>query len=466
MQQNVNHDCILIVDDDEVLLETLASISKELSPNIFTAGSKAEAMKVLKTQVIELLILDVVLPDGNGLEMLKQVREEFPRLKVIIITGSKDIHNAVYALRYGVNDYLLKPFDVTDYLTKLSNVLSINKITEDIQRIHNTRNTLEQSLEDKYHPFLIGISPQIERVVDHVVRVATIDTADVLITGESGVGKELVAKAIHQFSLRGKNDFNAINCSSIPETLFESQFFGHTRQAFTGAISSQKGIFEETGGGTLFLDEISNLPLSLQAKFLRVLESRKLRPVGSNRSIDVNVRLLYASNVNLADMVLHGTFRGDLYHRINSFEINIPPLRERKEDIRPLVQHFCGYFADLMKINLSQPEEEVYSYLEDYDYPGNVRELKNILRKAIILNDPDSDKLALSSFPILNPLRKTMPEMPVALKSFQRLSELDNIEAQWIRYALLEYKHNITKTAKELGISRPALHRKIEKYKI
>ncbi|PKN72901.1 MAG: DNA-binding response regulator [Candidatus Cloacimonetes bacterium HGW-Cloacimonetes-3] len=466
MQQNANHDCILIVDDDEVLLETLVCVSKELSANIFTAGSKAEAMKVLKTQVIELMILDVVLPDGNGIEMLKQVRDIYPRLKVIIITGSKDIHNVVDALRYGANDYLLKPFDFTDFLTKISNVLSINKITEDIQRIYHTRNTLEQTLEDKYHPFLIGISPQIEKVVDHVVRVATIDTADVLITGESGVGKELVAKAIHQFSLRGKKVFNAVNCSSIPEPLFESQFFGHTRQAFTGAVSSQKGTFEESSGGTLFLDEISNLSLSLQAKFLRVLESRKVRPVGSNRSIDVDVRLLYASNVNLADMVQYGTFRSDLYHRINTFEINIPPLRERKEDIRPLVHHFCSYFADLMKIDLIQPEEHVYSYLEDYDYPGNVRELKNILRKAIILNDPDSDKLALSSFPILKPMRRTMPEMPAAVRGFQRLSVLETIEAQWIQYALLEYKHNITRAAKELGISRPALHRKIEKYKL
>jgi len=216
----------------------------------------------------------------------------------------------------------------------------------------------------------------------------------------------------------------------------------------------------------LFLDEISNLPMGLQAKFLRVLERRKVRPVGSNTVIDVNVRLLYASNANLQDMVQLGTFRSDLYHRLDTFEINIPPLRERREDIRPLVQHFCRYFADLMHMDIPQPDEEVYSYLEDYNYPGIVRELKNILRKGIILNDPESDTLEVSSFPVFNPLVGSVAKIAGDTRGFQRLSALDTIEAQWIQNALLEYKHNISRTAKQLGISRTALHRKIEKYKL
>lgn len=463
MHKNTNSS-ILIVEDDCDLAASLANVSKELSPEIYTANCIATAWNVLKSKAIELMVLDVLLPDGNGIEMLSQVRDNFPKLKVIIISGSTNIHYVVDALRYGANDYLLKPFELTEYLSKITDLLSISKISHDIQKTYQARNSLEKKLEEKYRPFLIGISPQIERVIDHVLRVAAIDTADVLITGESGVGKELVAKAIHQFSARSKKNFYPVNCSSIPEALFESQFFGHTRQAFTGAVHSQKGAFEETRGGILFLDEISNLPISLQAKFLRVLESRKVRPVGSNTIIDVNVRLLYASNINLQEMVQLGTFRSDLYHRLNTFEINIPPLRDRREDIRPLVQHFCRYFADLMEIDVLQPDEEVYGYLEDYDYPGNVRELKNILRKAIILNDPESDTLALSSFPTLCSQAGTVAKITPVVRGFKPLSALDTIEAQWIQYALLEYKHNITRTAKELGISRTALHRKIEKY--
>jgi len=222
VQVKSNHNSILIVEDDKDLLARLAEISKELSQDVFTADCIANAWALLKAQVIDLMVLDVSLPDGNGIEMLKQVRDDYPILKVIIITGSKDINYVVEALRYDANDYLLKPFEVSDFMAKITNVLSIKRISEDIQKTNQTRNTLEKTLDEKYQPFLIGISPQIERVVDHVVKIAAIDTADVLITGESGVGKELVAKAVHQFSARGKKNFYPVNCSSIPEVLFES----------------------------------------------------------------------------------------------------------------------------------------------------------------------------------------------------------------------------------------------------
>ncbi len=462
----MKQDNILIVDDDHSLRQTLRECSQGLSCHVYVAGSCADAWQVIRQNPVSLVVLDVLLPDGSGIGMLKQLRDEFPKIHVIIITGSTDINNAVEALRLGAYDFLTKPFLITDYIAKVSGALGINDVSDNLNRSYQTHNIVEKTCDTKPLQFLIGNSPQIKHVIDLVMKVAAIDTADVLITGESGVGKELVARAVHQFSTRNKRDFFAVNCSSIPEALFESQFFGHTRQAFTGAIAPQKGVFEATNGGTLFLDEISNLPLNLQSKFLRVLETRKINPVGSNKTVDIDIRLLYASNVNLQEMVQEGTFRSDLYHRLNTFEINIPPLRDRREDIRPLIDHFCRYFSQLMKIDLPIPENNVYNYLEQYDYPGNVRELKNIIRKAIILNESASGMLSLISFPALNPTPTSLTAMPVFTRGFQKLAVLEDIEKQWIQYALLEYKHNISKAALELGISRPALHRKIEKYNL
>jgi len=374
---------ILVVDDDRNLVELMKMRLESANYEVTAAVHEEDAVEAVKRQVFDLSIIDLQLVQKDGISLMEELHLIFPEMPVIILTAYGSIESAVEAMQRGAFTYLTKPFDPRDLLLQIGRALENRKLTSEIKR-------LKGLVEEKYDfANIVARSEKMRRVLEMVSQIARTDST-ILIHGESGTGKELIAKAIHLASERKNKPFLAINCAALPETLLESNLFGHEKGAFTGAIRSTKGLFTQAHEGTIFLDEIGDLPLSIQAKLLRVLQERNFYPLGSEKPVEVDVRVIVATNKDLEDLVKQGLFREDLFYRIHVIPISLPPLRERKEDIPPLVDHFLKKFGQQMKKEVKGLTPMAMQRLMLHEWPGNIRELENTLEFAVAMAQQDT----------------------------------------------------------------------------
>jgi two-component system response regulator GlrR len=373
---------ILVVDDDANLLEVIKIGLESEQYEVTAAREEEKAVAAFKADTFDLCIIDLMLANRDGISLMEEFHAMNPEVPAIILTAHGTIENAVEAMRRGAYSYLTKPFEPRDVLLQIERALEKRRLNTEIQR-------LKELLHERYDfANIIARSEKMRSVLDVVTRIAKLDST-VYVFGESGTGKELIAKAIHLASERKDKSFVALNCAALPETLLESELFGHERGAFTGAVKSTKGRFMQADGGTLFLDEIGDMPLSTQSKLLRVLQERQFYPVGGESLMEVDVRVIVATNKDLAELVQKGLFRDDLYYRIHVIPIRVPPLRERKEDVLPFVEHFLKKFGQQMKKDVKGVTPEALKKLMLHDWPGNVRELETTIEYAVAMTQKD-----------------------------------------------------------------------------
>ena len=452
---------ILIADDEDVIRFVLHEALQKEGYEIEEAAHGEEAVLKVRNTSFDLVILDIKMPRMDGIEALKEIQKIDPGMPVVMITAYGNSKIAMQAVREGAYDYFNKPFDVNEIRIVIKRALERHRLQNQIERLET------QLLQEYRFDRIIGTSPKIQEVFALINKVTTNDVT-VLIGGESGTGKELVAQAIHYHSYRSKKPFVKVSCVAIPETLLESEMFGHERGAFTGAHQTKLGKFELAQAGTLFLDEIGDMPLSLQAKLLRVIQERELERIGGTKTIKMDIRLIASTNRNLAEAVKAQTFREDLYFRINVLPIYLPPLRERVDDIPLLVQHFIKYYNQKIGKNVKKVSDEVMKIFMDYPWPGNVRELENVIQRAIILSTGDA-----ITPDILPPNLHVVPLIPelshitedFSLPMLERIQIItDKIEERMIRAALVKANLRRQETADLLGISRKSLHNKMQKH--
>jgi two-component system response regulator HydG len=438
---------IMIVDDEMIVRESLFHWFQKSGHFVETASCGTEALDKLETDPFELLFVDIKMPGMDGIELLEKVKTEYPDTIVIIITAYGSIESAVNAMKLGASDYLLKPFK-PDHLSLVMERISQQK------KIASEYNYLKEHL-DRITRFdnIIGQSREMENIFTLIPEVARSDTS-VLLTGETGTGKELIAKAIHAKSSRANNPFIAINCGAIPDSLLESELFGHQKGAFTGAVQARKGFLEVVSGGTLFLDEIGEISAKMQIDLLRVLEEKKISRIGSSQSFDVNFRLISATRQDLEKAISEGSFREDFFYRINVIQLEIPPLRRRPEDIPLLTKHFLKKYSHETTKQVDHIKNDALTLLKQYDWPGNVRELENAIERAVVLSKSRTLRVEDLSF------LKAAHAVPVKRQS------LEEMEKTHIKAVLAECGWNVTRAAKILGINRVTLHKKIKRFKL
>jgi two-component system nitrogen regulation response regulator NtrX len=446
---------IWVIDDEKGILETLGGILQDEGYQVETFALAKSALERLSQRTPQAVFLDLWLKDMEGLEVLAKIKEHNALLPVIIISGHGTIETAVKALKMGAFDFIEKPLSYERILVSLENALKFVRLEEENKRLKAQIYAQVQ---------LTGRSKAISEIRDLIQRVAQTDTT-VLITGESGVGKEVVAKLIHLHSKRAEGPFIEVNCASIPETLIEAELFGFEKGAFTDARSPKKGKFEVAHGGTIFLDEIGDMNLSAQAKVLRVLQEKKIERLGGQRPIEVDVRIITATNKNLEEEIVKGRFREDLYFRLRVFPIHIPPLRERPEDIEPLCETFLEEMALKTGLGKKRLSPEVKELIKKYPWPGNVRELKNFIERLVILTT--SEEITLNDLPqdFLSTLTKKKilkenQEPWFMAKDFRTAKAL--FEREFSRRKLETFRGNITQTAKEIGLERTYLQKKLK----
>ena len=448
---------ILVVDDEPGMREFLEIMLSKEGYNVSVASNGEEAIQMLGKDEYDLAIVDIQMPGINGIEVLKSTREDYPETTVIMITAFASHESAIDAMKLGAYDYITKPFKIDEIKLVISKSLDKKNLEEE-----NTR--LKKELETKYgFENIIGSSNVIKQIFALIKRVAELKV-NVLITGESGTGKELVARAIHYSGNRSQGPFIPVNCGAIPETLIESEFFGHAKGAFTGANKDKKGLFEEASGGTIFLDEIGDLPLHLQVKLLRVLEEKKVRPLGKTEPVEIDVRVISATNKTLEQQIAEGNFREDLFYRLNVIKIAIPSLRERKEDIPPLAMYFVNKYAQEMDKNIKGISNDALEELEKYHYPGNVRELENIIARCVALES--SEVVNKESLPKLATDSEYIDLSDTINASDSIDSVLGDVEKQIIENALKSSRGNKTEAAKILGITLRSLRYRLAKHRI
>jgi len=457
---------ILIVDDEESIREVLSGILEDEGYSVDSAKDGPEGLKKAESGVYDLVILDVWLPGMGGMEVLDKIKKTIVDIEVIVISGHGNIDMAVKAVKIGAFDFLEKPLSLDKVITVVKNALKLESLKKE-------NRALKESLflEDR----ITGASAQIEKIRKTIRQVAASD-ASIMITGENGTGKELVAREIHKESNRNDYPFIEVNCASIPDSLIESELFGHEKGAFTGAVSGRKGKFELADKGTLFLDEIADMSLNAQSKVLRAVQEMRFERVGSEKSVQVDVRIICATNKDVAAEVKAGRFREDLYFRLNVIPINVPPLRDRKKDILLLANYF------LKKYNKGKPGESVaekaisdegYNILKQYPWPGNIRELKNVLQRISVMSDetvisPETIRYYLDETQITNvpsaAERGDPGKFPIFFDSALALNDAkDFFEKNFIIRKLEKNSYNIAKTAKDMGVYPGNLHQKIKK---
>jgi len=448
---------VLVIDDEINFTEEIEEFLHNQGYISFTANNVHKGRAILKSQNIDLLILDVRLKGISGLDILKEVKLDYPKIEVIIVSAHGDMETVITALRNGAIDYLKKPFRHTDIQIAIQRTRKFLDLQRVIKNMEERTSLISKNLQDKIKRDFIGESQQIKDILDLAMTASKYRDTSVLITGESGTGKENIARIIHYESSRKNNIFCAVNSSAITDSLLESEFFGHKKGSFTGAIADKKGFFEVSDQGTLFLDEIADMPINLQAKILRAIEEKTITRVGETEPIATDFRIIAATNHNIDKLIEEKKFRLDLLHRLNTIHIKIPPLRERIEDIEPLLKHFASEFA--RKLNKPTPkiEKETINFLKNYSFPGNVRELKNMVERALILCK--NEFLSESDF---------MTTAPNKIESQQTKINynLEENELSLIRLALKEKNYNQNKTAELLGITRDSLIRRLKKYGI
>ena len=441
---------ILVIDDEKNIREGLQMALEDEGYEVLTAEDGTDGLHKALSEAIDLVITDLRMPGVGGQEILRRVSSETPGVPVIVLTGHGTVETAVEAMRMGAYDFLTKPLD----LDRLS--LLVKRALQNRELVLQHRELVEQLQSDKIFEHIIGKSAAMEHVFEMIKKVAP-SRASVLITGESGVGKELIASAIHNLSPRKNNSYIKVHCAALSESLLESELFGHEKGAYTGAVSQKRGRFELADGGTIFLDEIGEINQSLQIKILRVLQEKQFERVGGEKSITVDTRIITATNRDLEKEVAAGTFRSDLYYRLNVVHIHVPPLRERKEDIPLLIAAFIKEFTEENAKKITAIEPKARAALYAYDWPGNIRQLRNCLESAVVMSSDDT--IRLSDLP--EPVREAEQNSSIRIQIGTPLAEA---ERHIIMETLAAYNGNKSKTADILGIGRKTLHRKLDEF--
>jgi two-component system, NtrC family, nitrogen regulation response regulator NtrX len=454
---------ILVVDDEEAIVSSLSSILQDEGYEVAVAKSGGEALKTYMADPPDLMLLDIWMPDMDGLETLRRIKELVPTAQVMVMSGHGSIETAVKAIKLGAYDYIEKPLSLENVTLRVKHALEQYRLEEE-------NRSLRTKVQRKFE--LVGQSPamlQLRQLID----TAGPTNSRVLIGGENGTGKELVARAIHLQSARAERPFVAVNCAAIPETLIESELFGHEKGSFSGATSMKRGQFEQADGGTLFLDEIGDMSFNTQAKVLRALQEQQFTRVGGTRLLKVDVRVLAASNKDLLNEIEKGAFREDLYYRLNVVPIVVPPLRERREDIPLLIRHFMKVHAEEQGLRVKEVTPEAMNVFQQYEWPGNIRELRNLIERLMIMvpgNVIDAGQ-ATSSLQVKPPgapqvatIATAQPAVnPLFTQPFDSLRDARNaFEKEYIGRKLREHHWNISRTAEDLKIERSHLHRKIK----
>ena len=456
---------ILIIDDERQILMTLEALLGRHGYQPHTAATAAYGLRVLRESSPALVLLDLQLPDAEGLQMLEQIKREHPETQVIILTAHDSLNNAIESIKRGAYHFISKPYAPEELLSLVEKALEKQSLLRETEQLREKTVQLEKRLEiaeTKLAP--VFKSKAMQEIHELITAMAPSD-ANVLITGESGVGKEVIANVIHGHSRRASKTMVKLNCAAFPQAMIESELFGYVKGAFTGAMNDFPGMIAEASGSTLFLDEISEMPPELQTRFLRVLQEREYRPLGSTKTLKADFRVVAATNRPISQALSDNRLRADLYYRLNTFQIEIPPLRERKEDIPPLVSSFVKRFAQ----QLGKPEPEIvpeaFQKLLDYGWPGNVRELQNTIEYAVVL--ARKNEIGVKELP-------TEVQLPVALQKSERTAvgqeggtqNLDDLERNAILQALAQCHGNKKKAAQILGIQRPTLYNKMKRFAI
>ncbi|MCP9449959.1 MAG: sigma-54 dependent transcriptional regulator [Nitrospira sp.] len=452
---------ILVVDDEEAIRTSLRSILEDEGYQVMVASGGDEALKIYGTDPPDLMLLDIWMPEMDGLETLRRVKELTPAAQVMMMSGHGSIETAVKAIKLGAYDYIEKPLSLESVTLRVKHALEQFRLEQENRAL---RTKVQQKFE------LVGQSPAMQQL-RQLIGTAGPTNSRVLIGGENGTGKELVARAIHLHSARAEHPFVAVNCAAIPETLIESELFGHEKGAFTGATSMKRGQFEQADGGTLFLDEIGDMSLSTQAKVLRALQEQQFTRVGGTKLIKVDVRVLAASNKDLETEIHKGRFREDLYYRLNVVPIVVPPLRERREDIPALVRHFMKIHAEEQGLRIKEVSPEAMAALQQYEWPGNIRELRNLVERLMIMVPGPVIEASHVTMSVhartVHPAASAQGDGRAASmlfsKSYDSLKDARNaFEKEYIGRKLREHHWNISRTAEDLKIERSHLHRKIK----
>ncbi len=443
---------VLLVEDEVNMAKTQAKILQRKGYEVDTAGNGREALRLLDRAAFDVVITDLKMPVMDGMQLLREMNIKERGCAVIVLTGHGTIESAVEAMQRGAADYLTKPCNPDELLLKVDKLLETKRLREEVEHLRR-----EVRAYKKFGA-LIGQNSVMWQIYG-IIGAVSANKSTVLVTGESGTGKELVARTIHQKGPWADRPFVVINCGAMSETLLDSQLFGHRRGAFTGAIADHNGIFQTANGGTLFLDEIAEIPLALQVKFLRAIQEKEVTPLGSSRPVKVDVRIIAASNRNLEEEVKKGTFRDDLFYRLNVVPIHLPPLRERREDIPLLIEHFITTFSTEYKVEPKKVAPEALEKLVSYPWPGNIRELQNVIERMFALSQ--SKEITLTDLP--GPIAG-FEEKPVNFQELAELPTLEAMEKSLIAAALRKSHGNKNEAARSLAIERQRLYRKIEKY--
>ena len=455
---------ILVADDEEIVIQSCLRVLSAGGFQVDAARDGLEALRAIDENGYDVLILDIKMPKMNGMEVLQRVKEAHPDIDVIMITGLHEIETAVQAMKLGAFDYLPKPFDPEELELVVARAFERRQLLQE-------NISLKSEVSAKYRfENIIGSSPQMQAVYRLIARCAPTNST-VILRGESGTGKELIARAIHYNSLRKDKPFVTVDCTALSESLLESELFGHVKGSFTGAISNKKGLFETADGGTLFLDEIGNISLSTQAKLLRFIEEREFKAVGDTRVQTVNIRMITATNKDLEAMVADGNFRDDLYYRINIFPIEIPPLRERRDDIPPLAFHFLKKFRSEAEHEVKEFSAGAMNLLMNLDWPGNVRELENVVHRGVILASDHVIRQA-HLVNIVDMLPRVALDVPRTSEDLKRIKKIarqksvENVEKLFVLGALKRNGWNVTRSAEETGMQRSNFQALMKKYDI
>ena len=437
---------ILLVEDDLTFSQMLQNFVQKNGHEITAVSNTKAGLKLLEEKTYDLLLLDYRLPDGTGLDVLADIREKGKLVPAIMMTSLNDVRTAVKAIRSGAFDFITKPVNPDELLMIMRAALN-DKATETTLEVNDVPN------------FIKGSSPQSDKLLEHISLIAPTDMS-VLIQGESGTGKEYVARMIHSQSKRSSKSFVAIDCGALSKELAASELFGHIKGAFTGAIADKKGVFEYAEGGTLFLDEVGNLSYDVQVKLLRALQEKVIQPVGSNKQIPVNVRIITATNDDLLNSVSNEGFRQDLYHRINEFKIQLSPLRQRANDIDIFIKHFVQLANAELNRKVARVSSEAYDILHRYDWPGNLRELKNVIKRMVLLTQ--SDVAGTDSLP--DEMLFSVNNGLTIIKETDLKAQNEVNEKKLIQKTLQDVNYNKSKAAKLLNIDRKTLYSKMERY--
>ncbi len=444
-------DRVLVIDDEEAIRDAVSQVLRKEGYEVKVAKDGSEGLALFGSESFQVVFLDLKLPGVRGMDVLARIKEASPETPVIIITGYASIESAVEAMKRGSFDYLAKPFTPEEIRVVTAKALESRKVQ--MENIYLREELASRSQFD----MVVGQSKLMRQVLDVVCRVSPTETT-VLITGESGTGKELIAREIHRHSYRRNGPFVVVDCGALVETLFESELFGHVKGSFTGAHETKHGRFEVANGGTIFFDEVSNISLNVQAKLLRAIQEREVTKIGSSKPIKVDVRILAATNEDLAEAVQQKKFREDLFYRLSVVPVHVPPLRERKEDIPPLVEHFIHKYNKRAKKNIAGISPQALKALADYDWPGNIRELENTIERAVVLSKTNGLDIEDIMYHGISSVASILA--PIGGK----YRTLEEIEKEYIRAVLRDQHSNKSRTASVLGIDRKTLWAKLKKY--